>query len=83
MTLDFITEYIEQKINKNEELVKFTYYELRVKLDLSTEETEEFVNLITIKLRNLKYKTYKAGESYTYNGTKYTVLENELIVALK
>lgn len=29
MTLEFIENYISQKISENEEFIRFTYYELR------------------------------------------------------
>ena len=35
MTLQFINDYIEQKINENEEYIRITFYDLRVKHNLS------------------------------------------------
>ena len=82
MTTEFITEYIDYKIKENAELIILTYYELRVKLDLSNEQMQEFLDLARIRLRNNNYKTYDIGENYTYNGLKRVVAENEMLVAM-
>ncbi len=82
MKTEFITEYIDYKIKENAELIILTYYELRVKLDLSNEQMQEFLELARIRLRNNNYKTYDIGESYTYNGLKKVVAENEMLVAM-
>ena len=35
MTLKFIEDYINEKLNENDEYVRFTYYELKVKNNLN------------------------------------------------
>lgn len=81
--LEFIDKYINSKINSNEQIIIYTFYELRVKNDLTEEETEEFLKFTTIKLQNLHYSVYFTGDKYTYNGEEKEVQDNELLVAIK
>jgi len=40
MTLNYITQFIDKKINKNSDYITVTFYELRIKENLSLEETD-------------------------------------------
>ena len=50
----FITEYLDNKIKQNEDMLIITFYELRIKYDLSEDETQEFLSLSKIRLENMK-----------------------------
>lgn len=78
-----ITEYIDNKIEKNSKKVVFTFYELRVKMDLTEPTAEKFLRLSETRLINLGYKTYKPGETYKYLEEEIQVKENELLIAIK
>lgn len=82
MDLQQIDAYIENKITEDEKCVIFTFYELRIKLNLSNEESNTFIKLATIKLENNNYKVYRSGQEYNYNGKK-KVEENQLFIAIK
>ena len=45
MTKQFVTDYIDKKINENENFIRYTFYELKVKNNLSDEELDEFLRL--------------------------------------
>lgn len=81
--LEFIDKYINSKINANEEFIKYTFYELRIKSDLTEEETREFLELTKIKLENLQYQVYFTKDEYQYKGERKIVQDNELMVAIK
>lgn len=83
MKLKDITLYIDNKIEKNPNFIVFSYYDIRVKLDLSEEETNEFLRLSRIRLENLGYKVYFTGAKYIYDNTNRIVEDNELLVAIK
>ena len=83
MTLEFITDYINQKIRKNSNILIFTFYEIRIKCNLSKPDTERFLELAQTKLINLGYKVYLTGEKYKYADIENIVKENELMVAVK
>ena len=82
MTLQEIDQYLENKLKNNENIIEFTFYELRLKLNLSTEETYNFLHLVSTKLENNNYKIYRTGQEYYYRGTK-KVEDNQLMVAIK
>ncbi len=83
MTMQEITEYLDNKINEDENIVIVTFYEVRIKFDLSEEETQEFLRLCRTRLENLGYQVYFTGAKYTYQGVSKVVQSNELMVAIK
>ena len=83
MSLQQIDLYLENKLKQNKNYIVFTYYELRVKLDLTSEETLNFLHLVSTKLQNNSYKIYRTGQEYIYEGQNRKVEENQLLVAIK
>ena len=83
MPLQFITDFIDKKIDANPNFLTFTFYEVRIKFDLSEEETQEFLRLCRTRLENLGYQVYFTGAKYTYQGVSKVVQSNELMVAIK
>ena len=83
MTLKFIEDYINSKLMENDEFVKFTYYELRVKNNLSEEDIRMFLNLAKNKFMNMGYNVYFINNEYTYKGETKKVEQNEYMVAFK
>ena len=82
LNLQQIDMYLENKLKQNKNCVIFTFYELRVKLDLTSEETYNFLHLVSTKLENNNYKIYRTGQKYFY-GEKKKVEDNQLMVAIK
>lgn len=78
-----ITEYLDNKIEKDSKRLIFTFYELRIKMDLTEPTIEKFLRLSETRLINLGYQTYRPGDIYEYQGEKLAVKENELLVAVK
>lgn len=83
MTLNEISNYIDSKITSNSRIIIFTFYEIRVKLNLYEDEANELIELIKIRLNNLGYKTYLTGAKYSYENISKVVNKNELLVAIK
>lgn len=83
MTLEFIDNYINKKLDENEEILIFTFYELRVKSNLSEYDVNRFLELAKIRLENLYYKTYFTGTEFVYENVTRVVNDNELMVAIK
>lgn len=81
--LGIMEEYLMDKVEKNENIVICTFYEIRIKLNISEKQEKEFLRLAKIRLENSNYKVYFTGEEYTYNNIRKTVQNNELIVAIK
>ena len=82
LNLQQIDMYLENKLKQNKKCIIFTFYELRVKLDLTSEETYNFLHLVSTKLENNNYKIYRTGQEYFYQ-EKRKVEENQLMVAIK
>ena len=83
MTLEFVDYYTNQKINANDKYIRFTFYELRVKNNLTEEETNKFLELAKNKFENMQYDVYFIGDTYEYAGQEKEVEQNELMIAIK
>ena len=83
MTLEDIRKSTDKKISENEKFIKYTFFELRVKENLSEEEMYYFISLANTRLKNLGYSTYRTGQKYFYNYKEQYVKENELLIAIK
>ena len=83
MTMKFITEYIEKKLNESRDYVRYTFYELRVKCNLSADDTEEFLDVNKDYFENKGYKVFFTGDEYTYKNEIRKVSDNELMIAIK
>lgn len=81
--IEIINKTLEEKLDKNFNYIRYSFYELRIKYNLSEEEIDRFLQLIRTKLENINYKVYFTNAKYEYNGEKYTVKENELMIAIK
>lgn len=81
--IEIINKTLEEKIDKNLNFIRYSFYELRIKNNLSEEEIDRFLQLIRIKLENINYKVYFTNAKYEYNGEKCIVKANELMIAIK
>lgn len=83
MTIEFITEYIDKKIEENEDYIVCTVYDLRVRNKVMENEVYEFLKYAKIRLENLKYNVYFTGARYFYKNEYRIVQDNEYMVAIK
>lgn len=83
MDLRTVDSYLNHKLDENSDFILLTFYELRIKLDLSKADTNEFLNLSAIRLKNIGYNVYFTGQEYEYNKKHQIVKDNELLVAIK
>jgi len=83
MTLENKKESTDKKISENKNYIKYTFYELRVKENLSEEEMYYFISLASTRLKNLGYSVYRTGQKYFYDYKEQYVKENELLIAIK
>lgn len=74
---------LKEKINENEDFIRYTFYELRVKYNLSEADTDRFLELIRRKLQNEDYRVYFTGARFEYKDAKMRVQDNELMIAIK
>lgn len=83
MTLQDITNYLDSKIAKNPNEIIITFYEIRVKKNLSEEKTDVFLANCKTRLENFGYQVFSTGERFIYNNCNRTVQDNELMIAIK
>lgn len=83
MSLEEITELIDRKIEKDPNCIVFTWFEIRVRKNLTEEQTDEFLRLARNRLENLNYKVYFTGAKFVYKNANRTVQDNELLIAIK
>ena len=83
MTLQFVADYLDKKIKSDPYYIVCTYFDLRVRNNLSESEIFEFLNFSKNKLENMGYNVYFKGARYVYNNATKVVKDNELLVAIK
>lgn len=81
--LEYITNYIDNKILEDENIIRVKFYELVVKEKLSKGQVADFLKYSTIRLKNLGYKIYDQGEKYIYQNEEFKVDTDMFFVAIK
>ena len=83
MTDKFIFDYIALKEQENFEFIRYSYYELKIKSNLTDEEIDRFLKVNRDYFENHNYKVYFTGARYEYKGAFQNVQANELMIAIK
>lgn len=83
LIINLVETSLREKIRINEDYIRYTFYELRVKYNLSEQDTDRFLDLIRTKLQNENYKVYFTGARFEYKQARITVQPNELMIAIK
>ena len=83
VTIKDVAQYLDEKIEKNSNFIVCTFYELRVKKNLSKEDTAQFLEYSKNRLKNNGYKVFYTGQKYEYQNDVKTVEDNQLMVAIK
>ena len=81
--ISVIDELIEEKLSIDENFLRFTFYEVRVKKGVKDEEEKDFLKLAENKLNNMNYIVYFQDQEFTYNEARRKVQINELLIAVK
>ena len=64
MTDKFIFDYISRKEQENSEFIRYTFFELKIKNDLSDEEIDKFLKVNRDYFENQGYKVYFTNARY-------------------
>lgn len=83
MTMQEITEFLDDKIKKNENEITISFYEIRVKKNLSENETDNFLELCKTRLENLGYQVFFSGAKFVFQNANRMVQPNQLMIAIK
>lgn len=82
MTIEFVNQYIDEKMKGKNDLIRFGYNELRVEQNLSDADTLALISMAAQKLKN-DYRVYRTKQKYYFKGKVNTVETNELLIAIK
>ncbi|MBO6232952.1 MAG: hypothetical protein J6I85_07065 [Clostridia bacterium] len=83
MTKEFVCEYISNKIITEGNFIRCTFYDLRIRHNLSADEVEEFLKEAKDILEDKDYQVYFTTAKYTYKHSQRTVQDNEYLIAIK
>lgn len=81
--INLIETTLYEKMEQNENFIRYSFYEVNVKYHLNESERKVFIKLLTNKLINSKYKVYLEGQKFEYNNLEMTVQNNETLIAIK
>ena len=83
MTMKEVAEYFDKKIEQNENFIRITFYEIRVKYNLTEDEMDKFLEIAKNKFENIGYNVFFTGAKYKYGDVRRIVEQNELMIAIK
>lgn len=73
---EFVENYIADKMTMNPRLVRYTYYELRVKLNLTEKGINRFLKCSKIILEELNYNVFFTGAMFKFENADRVVETN-------
>ena len=81
----FIIKYIDKKLKESEDenYIRYTFYELRIKNNLTEEEIDRFLKINKDYFENKGYNVFFTGAKFTYRDVNLIVKDNELMIAIK
>ena len=78
----FVENFVNVKITKNNDIVKFSYFEIKIKMNMDEEDSDRFLKCSKIILEDQGYQVYQLGEKYNFEGEQRKVEDNEFLVAI-
>ena len=78
----FVENCVNVKITKNNDIVKFSYFEIKIKMNMDEEDIDRFLKCSKIILEDQGYQVYQLGEKYNFEGEQRKVEDNEFLVAI-
>lgn len=78
----FVENFVNVKITKNNDIVKFSYFEIKIKMNMDEEDIDRFLKCSKIILEDQGYQIYQLGEKYNFEGEQRKVEDNEFLVAI-
>lgn len=81
----FIFEFINKKErdSENKDYIEYSYYELKVKENLTEEQIDKVLRVSRDYFENKNYNVYFTNAEFQYNGQKRKVETNNYMIAIK
>ena len=83
MDKEEINDLITKKIAENRNVIEIRYYEMKIARNLTDTQLYSSLHLISEKLEQLGYKIYRTGKEFYYQGQRYKVEDNVLMIGVK
>ncbi len=80
---NFIINFIALKEKENPSYIRYSYYELKVKLNCNEKEIDEVLRVSRDYFENKNYKVYFTNAEFEYQNARRKVESNELMIAVK
>lgn len=74
---------MKENESQNKNYIEYSYYELKIKANLSEKQIDEVLRVSRDYFENHNYKVYFTGARYEYKGAFQNVQANELMIAIK
>ena len=74
---------MKKKENENENYIRYSYFELKVKSGLTEKEIDEVLRVSRDYFENKGYRVYFTNAEFEYQNAKRKVESNELMIAIK
>lgn len=78
----FVENFVNVKIAKNSDIIKFSYFEIKIKMNMDEVDIDRFLKCSKIILEDQGYQVYQLGEKYNFEGEQRKVEDNEFLVAI-
>ena len=78
----FVENFVNVKITKNNDIVKFSYFEIKIKMNMDEEDIDRILKCSKIILEDQGYQVYQLGDKYNFEGEQRKVEDNEFLVAI-
>jgi hypothetical protein len=79
----FTINFINQKVEENENYIRYSYYELKVKNNLNEREIDEVLRISRDYFENKEYRVYFTNAEFQYQNARRKVEINEYMIAIK
>lgn len=80
---NYVEKYVDDKLKQNENYLRYSYYELKVRENLSDEGIERFLKCSRSILEGMNYNVYFTGDKFEYDRANRVVEFNELLIACR
>lgn len=83
ITDEYVKEYLKKKMKIDSNCITCTFFDLKVREDLTDAQIDLFLAKAREILLDMNYLVYFTGTKFVYQNANRTVQDNELMIAIK
>lgn len=80
---EFTQSFIVDKIDVSPKIIRYSYYEMKIKLNMDEDELNRFLRCSKIVLEELNYQVFFTGARFKFENADRIVETNEYMIAIK